>query len=148
MHELLRVGWAFGWRMAASFGGFQVAWFAGAVLERLRGRPSGLPVSWVLSLNYSLYTFGLLARGLAAWTALALRGRRGAAVARVGLAYTLAALVLCGAWTGSVDRPYRLLLLIGCGWLGLATPWVVECILARLAQRQVHVESIIPRSSE
>ncbi len=130
MNKLLRIGWALCWRFAVSRAVFYDVTFAAGQIKPLRG----LPVSWVLALRYSYYTFCLLAFGLAIWAALDPRGRRGLAVAGTSLVYTAATMVLCGAWAGSVDRPYLFLCILGNGVAGLVAPWVVQVLVTRAAR--------------
>lgn len=130
MNKLLRIGWALGWRFVVSRAVFYAVTFAAGHIKPLRG----LPVSWVLALRYSNYTFCLLAFGLAIWAALDPRGRRWLAVAGTSLVYTAATLVLCGAWSGSVNRPYLFLCILGSGVAGLVAPWVVQAFVTRAAR--------------
>lgn len=109
MDKLPRVGWVLGWRLAVSGALFYVSRFAAVSVQQFRGRSLRAPISWGLSLHYCAYAFGLLAVCLAAWAALDPRGRRWSAVACTSLLYTVVASVLCGAFSGTVDRPYLFL---------------------------------------
>ena len=100
MNKLLRIGWAVGWRLAISWGVFNAGTFAAGHVQRLRGQTWGMPVSWVLSVKYSFYTFCVLAVGLAVFAALDQRGRRWPAVVGTGLLCIALASAWYGAWWG------------------------------------------------
>jgi hypothetical protein len=134
MDKLLRISWAFGWRLAVSVALFFACQFAVVNVQQFRGRSLRVPISWGISLHYCAYTFGLFAVGLATWAALNQLGRRWPAVAGTSLLYTVVASALCGAFSGAVDRPYLLLAILGSGVAGLVAPRVVQALAARLTQ--------------
>jgi hypothetical protein len=141
MNQVLRMAGELAWRLAASFGGFYAASFAGQGLQRFRGQPFGMPVSWGLSLAWSFYSFSLLAIMLAGWATLDERGRRWPVVTGTILVYTAATFAWCGAWAGAVDRPYRFLFILGCGVVGLVAPWAAQALARSVAHGWAQMRS-------
>ena len=125
-------GWRIGWRLCLSLFGFYACDFVLELLQQLRGSYQ-TPNGWAISMALCFFTFLLLATGLALAFQLSRRSRHRAFLAGAALLYTGATLYWCGVFSGRVDRPYRLLFILACGFTGLATPWVVEGLRSRVA---------------
>lgn len=138
MQTLFRVMWGVSWRLVLSIIGYYSCALGGEYLQhQLRG-DYRTPTPWKLSIAMTFFTFCFLAIGLAVASQL----RRDTSRQRpfpwaFCLIYTGVTLFLFGAFFGEMERPYRLVFTLACGWSGLIMPWTLESATRWRVRRSV-----------
>lgn len=127
MQTLFRVVWGVSWRLLLSITGYYSCASGGEYLQRhLRG-DYRTPTSWMLSVAMTFFTFCFLAIGLAIASQLRRDTSRQPPFPWLPcVIYTGVTLLLFGVFYGELERPYRLVFTLACGWSGLSAPWALE----------------------
>ncbi|GAA3944388.1 hypothetical protein [Hymenobacter algoricola] len=127
MYTLLRVLWGVSWRLALSMVGYYGCAVGGESLQRLLRGDFRTPTPEKISIALTFFTFCCLAVGVAVASQLRRDTDRPRPFPAVFcLLYAGVTLFLFGVFFGALERPYRLLFTLACGWSGLVAPWALE----------------------